>query len=98
MTLMGETRAHSQPANVTLTFTRTGTPQDLAEGEEPNSETNDRILNMLRVTRADTEARRRREAAKKAGSGVRPPPPYNDRYCGAPCHNVQYHNHRSRRR
>lgn len=54
--------------------------QDLAEGEEANGETNERIWKMLRVPRAESEARRRRQTAKNAGS-VRPPPPYNDR-CG----------------
>ncbi|CAN0042396.1 unnamed protein product [Pylaiella littoralis] len=52
---------------------------DLAEGEEPNSETNERIWTMLKVPRAETDARRRRRTAKKAGNNVRPPPPYNDR-------------------
>ncbi|CBJ28413.1 ankyrin repeat protein [Ectocarpus siliculosus] len=51
---------------------------DLAEGDEPNSETNETIWKMLRVPRAESEARRRRRTAKNAGN-QRPPPPYNDR-------------------
>eukprot|EP00752_Nemacystus_decipiens_P011529 g10237.t1 len=52
---------------------------DLAEGEEPNDETNDTIRKMLRVPRAESESRRRRHVAKHAAANQRPPPPYNDR-------------------
>lgn len=52
--------------------------QDLAEGEEPNAETNESIWRMLRVPRAEFEARRQRHASKQGG-GKRPPPPYNDK-------------------
>lgn len=47
------------------------------------------ILKMLRVPRAESEARRRRQAAKHAATS-RPPPPYNNRCCQQSYTSVHY--------
>ena len=52
--------------------------QDLAEGEESNTQTNDTIWSMLQVPQEEFESRRGKHNAN-AGSGRRAPPPYNDR-------------------